>query len=120
MALFVGPQWLTTGVLIILMVGVAKTVWERVRLQRDTAEIEEWLWLHTQDEPGESHRSISELARCLGMSLQRVNRAVDHSRAVFRSATQVVLVSVWGQEPWPQHQEPPALRSAPSIRLSYE
>lgn len=82
-----------------LVLWLAKALWERFRLHRDAVAIEQWLWTHTQDEPGESHRTVSEIALRLGLSVDRVNRAVAHSRAIFRSDGDFDLVSVWRQEP---------------------
>jgi len=54
---------------------------------------------HTQDELGESHRTVSEIARHLGLSVARVDRAVTHNRAIVRSDGHSDQVSVWRQEP---------------------
>jgi hypothetical protein len=95
---FFAPTSITAGIVALLVLWLVKALWGRICLHRDTLALEEWLWTHTEDEPDESHRSIAELARCLHLSEERVNRAVDHSRTIFRSATHGDLVSVWRTE----------------------
>jgi hypothetical protein len=96
---FLAPTTIAAGVVVLLVLWLVTALWGGIRLHRDTGALEEWLWTHTEDEPGDSHRRVTELARGLHISEDRVNRAVDHSRAIFRSATHDDLVSVWRQEP---------------------
>ena len=99
MATWLAAQRLTTGGSVVFVLWLTTALRRRIRLYRDTRALEEWLWSHTEDEPGQSHRTVSELAGCLQLSEARVNRAVTHSRAIFRSAVSIENVSVWRQEP---------------------
>jgi len=96
---FLAPPTITAGVVSLLLLWCLKVVLGLTRLHHDAGAIEEWLWLHTEDEPGDSHRSVTEIAYCLQLSEDRVKRAVNYSRVIYRSARRVELVSVWRHEP---------------------
>jgi hypothetical protein len=112
MAQFLTSQAAAVGGSGLLGLWFALALWRRIRLHRDIIALEEWLWTYTEDEPGKSHRTVSELARGLNVSAARINRAVSYSRAIYRSVGQVELVSVWCQEPLPRDEDQPALEGA--------
>src|SRR6266487_5775062 len=96
---FIDPKTIAGGLILALLLWLAKVLWERFRLRRDSKAIEEWLKTNTRDEPGESHRNVSEIACHLGLSEDRVNQAVARSHAILRSDEQVDQISIWRQEP---------------------
>src|SRR3954447_1923733 len=112
MTQFLTPQVAAMGGSGLLGLWLAMALWRRIRLHRDTVMLEEWLWTHTEEDPRESHRTVSELARALNVSEARINRAVDYSRVMYRSAERAESVSVWCQEPSQRGEEPQVLEGA--------
>lgn len=58
-----------------------------------------WLRDNTRDEPGESHKNVSDIAYHLGLSIEEVNNLVFRSNEIFRSQSNPHLISIWREEP---------------------
>jgi hypothetical protein len=71
----------------------------RMAVRRDSRAVYRWLATTTRDDPGESHRSTSEIAAGTHLSEARTYAACRHNRRIIQSAKQHDLWSIWRQEP---------------------
>ena len=97
-------NWLDTKAIITAgILAVAGGQWALLqfwfRTQRDRKAIDRWLKINTRDEPGESHIAVSDLSKRIGLSEDRVNKAVAKSHIVLRSERDVNQISIWRKEP---------------------
>ena len=87
----------------VVIVTAATGLWMLLRgwfqVQWDRKAIERWLTLKTHDEPGESHVNVPELSKRLGLSDNRINKAIAKSQIILRSKNDVNQISIWRQEP---------------------
>jgi len=85
--------------LIELLFGWIPSPWNWWQLRQRRKVVEDWLRNNTRDEPGESHRKLSDIALNLGLSDDEVNKSIIGNARVFRSKVTPDLISVWRQEP---------------------
>lgn len=93
------PKAITTAVIVGLLGVLGVLCRDRLRAYRDGKVVVQWLRANTRDEPGESHRTISEISRSLGLTEDRVNKAIAKASDIHRSKANVHEVSVWRDEP---------------------
>src|ERR1043166_3111998 len=87
------------GAILALFLWLASQSWKRYQTKRNAKYIADWLQCNTENEPGKSHKTVSEVAKNLGLSESEVNEAVAKSHKVCRSQKNPDQVSIWQQEP---------------------
>jgi hypothetical protein len=85
--------------LIELLFGWIPNPWTWWQRRQRRKVVENWLRDNTRDEPGDSHRKLSDIALNLGMSEDEVNKSIVGNSRIFRSTKMPDHVSVWRQEP---------------------
>lgn len=88
-----------SGLILAAILAVARHFCKDYKLTRQKKALVSWLRATTRDEPGESHRSVSEAANELGISPEEVNRLVSQTEEIFRSQSKPELISIWRKEP---------------------
>lgn len=89
-----------TGKLIdIVLTALAKFGSNHLLIHHQKQILITWLRSNTRDEPGESHKDVSDIAYHLGLSIEEVNNLVFRSNEIFRSQSNPSLISIWRDEP---------------------
>jgi len=88
-----------TGVILLAVGWMAREIFGWIRYRLDGKKIENWLRDNTKDEPGESHKTIANISRVLGLPDDRVVKGIAKNRSIYRSSTNTEDVSVWRAEP---------------------
>jgi hypothetical protein len=91
------------GVLIglgIALLTAICTVLIRFLIERNNQfRVYNWLKRNSTDEPGESHKTLQEIAIGTRMSEDQVSRACRKNKKVYQSVGDSNLYSIWRQEP---------------------
>ena len=77
---------------------VATVIWKRIRSWRDGRRIYDWLTANTRDEPGESHKSLSEISQGVRLPNDRLRIGCLRNRRILQSLRIPGHYSVWRQE----------------------
>lgn len=90
---------IVVGLVLAVLLWIAKSTYNHFIMRHRRNILENWLRMSTRDEPGESHKHISEVAQHLGLSTEEVNNLVFRSNELFRSQSNPHLISIWREEP---------------------
>lgn len=87
------------GLILALLLGGGKYYYNKYKITRQGKALVKWLHLNTKDEPGESHKTISEVAKFMGLSNDEIDFIVARNKQILRSYSNPELISVWRREP---------------------
>jgi hypothetical protein len=96
MEIIVGAGGALLAMAVIGILALSRTA---ITVRRDSRTVHRWLSAHTRDEPGESHRSTSQIAAGTQLTESRTEAACRHDDRIIQSAKQPDLWSIWRQEP---------------------
>lgn len=78
---------------------IAAGIWRFSRRRIDSRRVRKWLEANSQDDPGESHRSLREISEALRITEERVEMACLADDRIFRSSVKPEQYSIWRKEP---------------------
>jgi len=92
------------GLFVVGIIFCTGVVWLRTRTWRDGLRVYNWLAKSTCDKPGESHKSLLEIAEGARLRMDRVRFACLHNTKISESISKPRNYSIWRKEPHSMHE----------------
>jgi hypothetical protein len=78
---------IATALAVAFLLWQGASLRKRLSLWKNGSAVYQWLKQNTQDEPGESHKTVDEISNGTRLSLDEVLDACRHNRKIFRSTS---------------------------------